>query len=140
MSNEWTAEHIQRRMSQIRHELDETVEDISGQAKQLQDWRYYVRQYPWFFVGTAAALGYLMVPDRPKVFHLDNEKLADLGRREKLIVESRPGIAGFVARTALAHLSNALMGSAAKYFGQRLGAISEHAGAPETSTMSRRMP
>lgn len=126
MATDWTAEHIQRRMSQIRHELDETVDDISDQARRLQDWRYYVRQYPWLLLGTAAALGYMIVPARPKVFEFDPEQLAALGRQEKkVVVEARPGIGNFLVRTALRHLSGALMGSAAKYLGQRLGALSE---------------
>jgi hypothetical protein len=121
MGNGSTAELIQQRMSQIRHDLDETVDEISDQARQLRDWRYYMQRYPWLVAGVAAAVGYLVVPTRSKVYHLDPEKLAELGHREKVVVESRPGMAQFLVRTAFNHLSSALLRSAAGYLGSRLG-------------------
>jgi hypothetical protein len=55
---------IQRRMAQIRHELHENVREAVKGAQSLTDWRSQVRNHPWLALGTAAALGYLIVPKR----------------------------------------------------------------------------
>src|SRR5437868_1326978 len=55
---------IQRRMAQIRHELHVEVQEAVKGAQSLTDWRSLVRNYPWLALGTAAAVGYLIVPKR----------------------------------------------------------------------------
>jgi len=59
-----SAEEIQQQMRQVRRELNEEVQEIVEQARDLADWRHYVRRYPWICLGGAAALGYLLVPAR----------------------------------------------------------------------------
>ncbi len=55
---------IQRRMAQIRRELHEDVRGAVQGAQELTDWRSQVRKHPWLALGTAAVLGYLIVPKR----------------------------------------------------------------------------
>jgi hypothetical protein len=55
---------IQQRMAQIRREMHEDVREAVKGAQSLTDWRSQVRNHPWVALGTAAALGYLIVPKR----------------------------------------------------------------------------
>jgi hypothetical protein len=53
-------------MAVIRQRIDEQSDEVVAQVSELSDWRSYVRRYPWFSVGAAAVLGYVLVPSRPK--------------------------------------------------------------------------
>jgi hypothetical protein len=55
---------IQRRMAQVRHELHHEVQGAVKGAQSLKDWRSQVRNHPWLVLGTAVAVGYLIVPKR----------------------------------------------------------------------------
>ena len=55
---------IRQRMKEVRRELDEDVQEIVEGARDLRDWRSYVRSYPWLCLGAAVAAGYLIVPRR----------------------------------------------------------------------------
>jgi hypothetical protein len=122
MASDVAAESIQQRMAQIRRELDQTVDDIGDQARQLQDWRYYLGRYPWLLAASAVAAGYFVVPRRPRVLHVDREALATLARQGDLVRESKPGWAASLGRAAMSHFGNLLIRSAAGYVAQRLGA------------------
>jgi hypothetical protein len=114
------AESIQRRMAQIRRELDETVDEISDQARQLRDWRHYVRSYPWLFAAAALAAGYAIVPERRRVSQIDPQTLAALAGQGQRKAEARTGFAGSLARVALGHMGSLLARSAAAYVAQKL--------------------
>jgi len=59
-------DEVRRQMAQIRRELHEDVREVVATAEAAADWRRYLTAYPWLSVGTAFALGYLIVPRRPK--------------------------------------------------------------------------
>lgn len=59
-----TADEIQRRMAEIRRELHKDVRDVVANAEAVTDWRRYLTMYPWASLGTAFAIGYLIVPRR----------------------------------------------------------------------------
>jgi len=53
---------IRRRMAQVRRGLDEDVQDIVDVARDMAEWRYFVKTFPWLCLGTAVVGGYLLVP------------------------------------------------------------------------------
>lgn len=59
-----SADALRREMAQIRSDIHENVEGIVDTARNMTDWRYYVRRYPWVAVTAATAVGYLIVPRR----------------------------------------------------------------------------
>jgi hypothetical protein len=63
-------EAILRRMEQIRRGLDEDAQDIVEGARDLGNWRYYVKTYPWICLGAAMVGGYLIVPRRRAIRRL----------------------------------------------------------------------
>lgn len=64
LSNSPATTAIRQRMKEVRQELDEDVQEIVEGARDLRDWRSYVRSYPWVCLGAAVAVGYLIVPRR----------------------------------------------------------------------------
>jgi hypothetical protein len=55
-------EAIRQRMEEVRCDLDEDVQEIVEGARDMGDWRYYVKAYPWICLGGALVAGYLIVP------------------------------------------------------------------------------
>jgi len=71
---------IRQRMKEVRRELDEDVQEIVEGARDLRDWRSYVRSYPWVCLGAAVAAGYLIVPRRSAGAQPDVRTLAELAK------------------------------------------------------------
>lgn len=61
------AERIRQQMQNLRREVGADVHDIVHSARQLSDWRYYVKHFPWACVGSAFALGFFVSPARKKL-------------------------------------------------------------------------
>lgn len=57
-------EELRLQMATIRRKLPDDVERIVSGAKQMVDWRHYVRDFPWGAALVAAAVGYWLVPRR----------------------------------------------------------------------------
>lgn len=108
--NDTRAAEIRERMAQVRCDMGADVQQIVDSARTMTDWRYYVEQYPWLCLGAAAALGYLAVPNRVHMLRPDAQSLAELAKRDKIIVKASPQarpngygsmLAGMVAKAAL---------------------------------------
>ena len=116
---------IQRRMASIRRELDEEVDTVVQQARELADWRNFVKTYPWLTMAGAVALGYLVVPQRLNVMSPDAATLEKLAKQNKLVVEPQPraqkqgGLAGTVFSLVAGLAAKTLMNTAT----QQLNAI-----------------
>lgn len=91
-------------------------------AKRLTDWRYYVKAFPWACLAGAVTIGYLAVPNRRDILTPDVDDLAELARRNQLVVQRRPKPTKSVsaANAALSLLANVLMRGAAHYIRQRM--------------------
>lgn len=57
-------EELRRQMAAIRRKLPGDVERIVSGARQMVDWRNYVRDFPWGAALLAVAVGYWLVPRR----------------------------------------------------------------------------
>ena len=74
------------------------------QTKELSDWRFYVKRYPWVSVTAAAVIGYAIVPGRAKTTDGDPD---DQGEDSKVDV-LRSMVSATAKRAAMAHLSRTL--------------------------------
>jgi hypothetical protein len=92
-------------MQQLRCEIDGDVEDMAASARNVADWKHYVKTYPWVCLGTAAALGFLIVPKRSKVMHPDLASLTERAKTGHLVAAPAP--------TATRGLVDALLATAA---------------------------
>ena len=118
MSDDATMAAIQARMEQVRRDLSQ---DLATSARDITDWRSYVRARPWLAVASAACVGYLLAPKSPPVVKLsgvDLEKLVHEGHATAVArvpkqKKSWTGsivstLAGLAARSAIAYFTQQL--------------------------------
>jgi hypothetical protein len=110
MSATPSAEDLQRQMQQVRVEMREDVQVMVANAREMTDWTWYVRTYPWVCVGAAAAIGFLVVPSRSRpVIKPDAKDLIELAKHQKIVVKmeepkSSSSLLGTLARMAAGSL------------------------------------
>ena len=80
-------DNVRVRMQGIRCEIDQDLEDVSASAHRIVDWKHYVKTYPWVCLGTAAALGFLIVPKRSTTRYVDLATLTKAARTGHPVVE-----------------------------------------------------
>lgn len=118
-----TAEEIRQEMSNVRRDLSLNYGEVVDNARDMADWRYYVRNYPWASLGAAAALGYLVVPNRVEIISPSAEELVKLADKNRLVVERQPtaepksGVAGAL----FTMMANLLVRGLISYAGQKMG-------------------
>jgi len=62
--SERSADDIRRQMQITRQRVREEMQEAVVGARQLTNWRFYTRQFPWAMVGGAAIVGYALIPRR----------------------------------------------------------------------------
>jgi hypothetical protein len=101
---------IRLSMQQIRGGLRNDVEGIRVHARRLTDWHYYLTKFPVASVAAAAAVGFLIIPKRPRIVQADAETLARMAKNHNLVVQTvqndspRNGLFGLIGSTAAAAL------------------------------------
>lgn len=124
-------EAVGARMQGIRGDIDRGLDDVSAGAHNLVDWRHYVRTYPWVCLGTAAVLGFLIVPKRSATVHTDSATLTELARTGHLVVT--PAVAGRgLFGHLVATLASVAVREATAYLGHNAGRLLGITGHPET--------
>jgi len=98
-------------MQQLRCEIDGDMEDMAASARTMVDWKHYVKTYPWVCLGTAAALGFLIVPKRSTAINADSATPAELAKTGHRVVNSAPATGrGWVDSLVAAVVSIAVFG------------------------------
>jgi hypothetical protein len=118
-----TPDEIRARMHEIRAHLPDDMEDIVISARQLTDWKRYVRRFPWATLGAVAAVGFLAVPRKLFIRSPDAETLAKLAKSNQLVVRQDPSpeIGRSPGRDAFKFLTNMLLRAGIAYVGQQAG-------------------
>jgi len=89
----------------VRAEVHEVVDG----ARQLADWRFYPRQFPWLTLGAAACVGFAAMPRRREQVEMvmpDVKALEAFARQHKLVIEPgeskarKAGVMGALLATA----------------------------------------
>jgi hypothetical protein len=96
-----------RQMAAARAALSHDARSAVSDARTLADWKYHFRAHPWVFVGGAAAIGFLLVPEKkPAPLQLAGEPTeADLTPREAGVLASlATAAATYAARQSLNYL------------------------------------
>jgi len=113
---------IRQRMEEVRCELDEDVQVIVEGARDMGEWRHYVRNYPWMFPGGAVAAGYLIVPRRAHGRQSDAQTIVELANQSRLLAASSAP-QDSAGRTLLKLVGNLVMRSVLSYAGQQAGKL-----------------
>jgi hypothetical protein len=91
MSDE--AERIRHEMQNVRQDMGQEVHGIVRGAKQLSDWKYYVRQHPWACVAGAFTLGFMATPARKQLWRGDAAKMLEHLRSSGVLPAAASGAA-----------------------------------------------
>ncbi len=105
-------------MAELRCQLREDFDGAAAQAKDLVDWKYYVKQAPWAAMGVAAFAAFAAVPRKLQIATVDADAAAKLARQNRVVVRSKPeaaaksGVGGFLVKSALTMAIRAALGVA----------------------------
>jgi hypothetical protein len=119
-------EAIRSQMASVRSTLDENVHELAENARNLTDWRYYVKAAPWGAVGAAAAVGYFIVPRRIQIVQPDADEIAKLAKRHQIVVEHKAKAEakqGGPAQLVMTMLANAMLRAVTAYASQQAGKV-----------------
>jgi hypothetical protein len=119
------AERIRRQMQHVRQDMGDELKGIVLGARQLSDWRYYVKQHPWACLGAAFAVGFALMPGKRTPAQAEIDRLLAQLRSSTRTVNalgSAPGASGLlgrlvalaapiVIRSATSFVSNQLSGA-----------------------------
>jgi len=123
MSEPPRAAAAQIRMQQIRNDIDQGVEEMVENARSMVDWKHYVRTYPWLCLGTAFALGYLIVPKRSAAIHQNEMTWAELQRAGQTVMKPAPAVLHGLVDALLATAVNLAFRQATVYVSQGVGKL-----------------
>jgi len=116
--DEATIEAIRHRMMEVRRDLKQ---DLATSARDMTDWRSYVRASPWIAIASAVAVGYLLAPKGPAVVRLSGIELQNLARNgQATAMASVPQPKKSLARSLFSSLAGLAARSAMTYVTHRL--------------------
>ena len=114
---------IRQRMEEVRCDLDEDVQEIVEGARDMSDWRSYVRTYPWACLGAALAVGYLIVPRLSVGMQPDTQTPAALAHQSRLLAASYLPPKGSARGILLALVGDLVMRGVSSYVRQQAGKL-----------------
>jgi hypothetical protein len=122
MHNSPETKAIRQRMEEVRCDLDEDVQEIVEGARHMREWRTYVRSYPWVSLGTALAVGYLIVPRVLRV-KPDARMVAELAKQSRQLATSKLSPQGKTRKVLLAFAGNLMMRGVSSLVAQQAGKL-----------------
>jgi hypothetical protein len=111
---------IRQRMEEVRCDLDKDVQGIVEGARDMRDWRSYVRTYPWVCVGAALAVGYWTVPRRHVALQ-PNAETGELVEQSRLAQTPLVTPLGKARGLLLRCVGNLVMQEVSSYVGRQAG-------------------
>jgi hypothetical protein len=114
---------VRERMQQLRCEIDEDVEDVSASARTMLDWKHYVKTHPWMCCIAAVALGFLIVPKRPRATPATADTAVEPTATGHVVVKSGPTITAGVIDAILAAVANIAIQRATACLGRSAGRL-----------------
>lgn len=125
---------LQARMEAVRRGLALDVDTAVAGAREVVDWKSQLRKHPLPAAAVAAAVGYMLVPQKRVIVRPDDRQMARLAKQQKVVVtdkeftKTQKGLTatvmtllgGLVARAATAYVSQ----QAGQFLG-RQAAVSE---------------
>lgn len=114
---------IRQRMGEVRCDLDEDVQDIVEGARDIGEWRSYVKAYPWVCLGAALAVGYFIVPRRRLGGQPDTQTPAELPKQSREFATPHSSSQGSLRGLLLPLVANLVMRGVSSYVEQQAGKL-----------------
>lgn len=128
---------ILRRMEEVRSDLDEGAREIAESARDLGEWRHYVKNYPWICVGAACAIGYVIVPRRRLGLRKVDRTLAELADHSRVLTKSHSPSTSGVRSAVLAFAGNLLLRGALSFAARK---ANQYFAAPSVTSLPEDQP
>jgi hypothetical protein len=112
-------DEILRRMEEVRCDLDEGAHEIAESAREMGEWRHYVKNYPWISAGVACAVGYLIVPRRRLGVRKVDRTLDEIADHSRSLTQSQTASTRGIRTAVLMFAGNLLLRSALSYATQQ---------------------
>lgn len=116
-----TRDAISQRMGAVRQQLTDDAHSVAEGLRSATDWKSQVAEHPFVAAGIAAAVGFWLVPSRPRIETIDQKALERLARDHKLVVSNQSNeekSAGLMA-AGVALAANFALRAATAYVGQQ---------------------
>ena len=114
---------VRTRMQGIRGDINQDLKNVSASARNLIDWKHYVKAYPWVCLGAAVAVGFLIVPKRTAANHADLGRPTEPVKTGPWVVTPAPAAAGGWVETLVATVVGIAVREATAYFGRIAGRL-----------------
>ncbi len=111
---------VRAQMQGIRRNIDQDLEDVSASAHSMVDWKHYVKTYPWVCLGTAAVLGFLVVPKRSAATVADVAAPTEPAKIGRPVAKSSPTAMGGLVDAIVAAAVSVAVRETIAYFGPRV--------------------
>jgi len=115
MQDSQETQAILRRMEEVRCDLDEGAQEIAESARDMGEWRHYVKTYPWVSVGAACVIGYAIIPRRRLRYRKVNRTLDELVDHSRLLTQAHPTSTIGVRNSVLMFAGNLLWRNALSF-------------------------
>lgn len=112
---------IRQRMEEVRCDLDKDVQGIVEGARDMRNWRSYVRAYPWVCVGAVLVVGYGIAPRRHVSVQPNAETIAEFVEQSRLAASSDLPLKSTTRGMLLSFVGNLVLRGVASYVGQQAG-------------------
>jgi hypothetical protein len=113
---------VRARMQGIRCDIDQGLEEMSASARSMVDWKHYVKTYPWVCLGTAAAVGFVIVPKRDPAVHARLATPAEVAKGGQQVIHSAPLARGWVD-SLIGSLASLALREGTAYLGRSAGRL-----------------
>lgn len=123
--NDATADQLRLEMAMVRKDLGADIKGVAAQARELTDWRQYVKRAPWISVAVATAAGFMVVPRKLNLETVDPNTIAKLAEQHRIVVENKPKAAAKagVGSSAFAVISAIVLRSAMGFASQKVSEL-----------------
>ncbi len=124
-----TTSEICREMNDVRWQMNNDVDGLVESVKTLGDWKYYVARHPWLCLAGAAAIGFAVVPKRPKKVYLGAGAMEELAKQDGKIrveLQQQAGAKRKATSGLMSFVANAVIRTGMSYLGQNAGSLMGH--------------
>lgn len=121
-----TTETICREMNDVRWQMNNDVGGLVDSVKTLGDWKYYVARYPWICLAGAAAIGFAVIPKRPKKVYLGADAVEELAKQDgkvRVELQQSSGTKRKATSGLISFVANAVIRTGMSYLGQNAGSL-----------------
>lgn len=133
------ADSLQRRMKEVRHDLEDDFQGMTDRVREFGLWSSYVKKYPWVTFGAVALLGYVVIPRKPRQRTAASSIPARTNQVDRLAINSNAQPRQEIYDVAIRFVGGAILQGLSSYIGNKVGSVLEayHASPQVENTLEK---